>query len=134
MAEREFPDLRPTGRSYSPGTYPQNEFRAQNGATTVVRYGNRRVNSELSLSFENISDSDVTQILHNYEQVNAGWHWIRFKDRDAAVGTTTELGQFIKEIGGSGLRWRYAEPPTVTSVMRGISNVECRFTAYLDGA
>lgn len=129
-----FPAIKPSGRSYSPGTYPQTEFRAQNGAVTVVRYGSRRVDSELSLEFQNISDSDAALILANYEAVNGPWDYVTFTTSTGAVGASSTLAAYIRESGGSGLRWRYAEPPTVTSVVPGRSTVQCKFVGIMDGA
>ncbi len=41
-AIRPFPNIKPTSRSYTPGSYPQTEFVAQNGAKSVIRYGNKK--------------------------------------------------------------------------------------------
>ena len=128
-----FPNLRPSGRSYSPGTYPQTEFRAQNGAVTVVRFGSRRVDSELSLEFQNISDADAALILANYEAVNSRWDSVTFTTSTGALGASGTLANYIREVGGSGLRWRYAEAPSLTSVSPGRSTVRCKFIGVLDG-
>ena len=40
-----FPNIKPTSRSYTPGNYPQVEFVAQNGAKSVIRYGNKKVDA-----------------------------------------------------------------------------------------
>jgi hypothetical protein len=127
-----FPSLKPSSRSYNPGTYPQTEFRAQNGAVTVVRFGSRRVNAELSLSFENITDSNAALILKNYEAVNSAWDWVTFTSNDGAAGAGSALADYLREVGGSGLRWRYADPPSVSSVVPGRSTVQCKFIAVLD--
>lgn len=129
-----FPSIAPTGRSYSPGTYPQTEFRAQNGSVTVVRYGNRRVDSELSLEFQNITDANAALILANYEAVNSAWDSVTFTTATGALGAGTTLADYILESGGSGLRWRYAEPPSVTSTIPGRSTVQCKFVGIMDGA
>lgn len=129
----EFPNIVPTGRRYSPGTYPQTEFRAQNGALTVVRFGSQRVDAELELEFANITDENAALLLANYEAVNSKWDYIVFRPEDASAGAGPTLQPYIREIGGSGLRWRYAEPPQVTSVLPGRSTVTCRFIAVLDG-
>ena len=126
-----FPNIRPSGRSYSPGTYPQTQFEAQNGTVTVVRFGSRRVNAELSLSFANISDDEASGILRNYEKVNSAWDYVTFSNNNGSV-TSGSLAGYIQESGGSGLRWRYAEPPSITSVSPGASNVQCKFVGVLD--
>lgn len=128
-----FPSIKPTGRSYSPGNYPQTEFRAQNGAVTVVRFGSQRVDSELSLEFRNITDTQAAAILSNYETVNSRWDYVTFAAADGAVGASTALANYIREVGGSGLRWRYADPPSVQSVQPGRSTVQCKFVGVLDG-
>lgn len=128
-----FPNIKPSGRTYSPGRYPQTEFRAQNGAVTVVRYGSRRVDAELSLDFQNIADADAALILANYEAVNSAWDYVTFTTATGASGAGTTLSRYISETGGSGLRWRYAEPPSVASIAPGRSSVQCKFVGILDG-
>lgn len=134
MAAVTFPNLKPSSRSYDPGTYPQTEFKAQNGAKTIVRYGNRRVDSRLQLSFQNIPDADAASILANYEAVNADWDYVRFTDDNGAAGAGTSLAAYLKESGGSGLKWRYDGPPQITSVYPGLSTVSCTFVGVLDAS
>ena len=141
----DFPDLKPTSRSFSPGEYPSQTFESLNGTKTHLRYGNSRVNAKLQLGFANISDGAAGLIIDNYDQVNSEWKWIRFKPSNGGLGLDgTGAGDLIeKEIMGSkpgeedgqtrkGLRWRYSSPPQVTSVQPGISNVSCSFVACLD--
>ena len=128
-----FPNIKPSGRTYSPGTYPQTKFEAQNGSVTVVRFGSRRVDSKLSLSFSNISDAKAADILANYERVNRVWDYVTFSAANGSVGAGS-LVSYIQESGGSGLRWRYAEAPSVVSVVPGVVNVQCKFVGVLDGA
>lgn len=133
MARVDFPNIRPTSRSYNPGEYPQTVFQAANGRTTVLRYSNRRVNASLSLGFQNITDDQADLILDNYNAVNSDWDYIRFLDTNATVGVgSSGLSAYMRE-ASSGLRWRYAGPPQVTSVVPGRSTVQCEFIAFLDG-
>lgn len=134
MAAISFPSLKPSSRSYDPGTYPQTEFQAQNGAKTIVRYGNRRVDSKLQLSFQNISDADAASILANYEAVNADWNYVSFTKDDGAAGAGTSLAAYLRESGGSGLKWRYDGPPQITSAYPGLSTVSCTFVGVLDAS
>ena len=69
MAIRNFPFIKPSSRSYTPGRYPQTEFIAQNGAKTVIRYGNKKVDAKLSLGFTNITDAEANEILNFYEEI-----------------------------------------------------------------
>ena len=137
MAQITFPvDITPTSRNYSPGEFPQTVFEAQNGAKTVLRYGNKRVNASLSLSFKNITDNQAAQILANYENINSDWDYLDFNGTDVLKGiepTTSTLKTYVKE-SSSGLRWRYAKAPQVSSgTYPGVSNVSCSFVACLDG-
>jgi len=127
-----FPSIKPSSRSYSPGEYPQTNFEAQNGAKTIMRYGKNRVNATLTLGFANIADADAALILANYEDVNSDWDYVTFSSANGTVGVdSTSLSNYFKE-SGSGLKWRYSGPPSVTSTFKGMSNVSCSFVACLD--
>lgn len=130
MARRFFPELRPTSRTFDPGTFPQTVFEAQNGATTVLRYGSKLVNSKLTLTFANIPDADAEEIIAHYVDVNSDWDFVEFTNNRGLTGMNRDLRI---RADPAGLRWRYMEPPQVTSVMPGISTVQCKFCAYLDG-
>ena len=132
MPARNFPVITPTSRTFTPGTFPQTTFEAQNGATTVMRYSNKLVNSKLSLTFANITDAQAESILAHYIDVNSDWDYVIFTNARALRGMAIDLQ---RRINGQpdGLRWRYMKPPQVTSVQPGISTVQCEFCAYLDG-
>ena len=133
-----FPDIKPSSRSYTPGIYPQTEFIAQNGAKTVLRYGNKKVDAKLTLGFTNISDSEANEILDLYESVNSDYDYInfQFQNQNALAGVEVlALRQKIsqKDDNGFKLRYRFDGPPTLTSVKPGISNMQCKLVACLDG-
>ena len=131
--EKQFPTIKPTSRSYSPGTYPSTDFESLDGTKTHLRYGNKRINATLQLGFSNISDADAALILDNYVQVNGDWNYVTFNRGFATSGIElSDLGNYMRETGGSGLKWRYSGPPTVTSTFKGLSNVSCSFVACLD--
>ena len=133
----DFPNIKPTSRSYTPGRYPQTEFVAQNGAKTVLRYGNKKVDAKLTLGFTNITDSQANEILEKYEEVNSVYNFIQFPSTSALTGIDNlALRRKFEEKDSSGntlLRYRFDGPPTVTSVRPGRSNVQCKFVACLDG-
>lgn len=129
---RPFPSIKPTSRSYNPGQYPSTDFESLDGTKTHIRYGNLRVNPTLSLGFSNITDADAALILDNYKDVNADWDYVTFSSANGTVGVdSTSLSNYFKE-SGSGLKWRYSGPPSVTSTFKGMSNVSCSFVACLD--
>jgi len=129
-----FPAIKPSSRSYVPGKYAQTDFRAANGAVTTLRYGSRWTDAELSLTFQNITDDQAALIVANYEAVNGSWDYVTFTSSNALVGMSTNLQGYASEGNGGKLRYRYADPPQVSSVQPGISTVSCKFIGYLDGA
>ena len=140
--KRNFPTIKPSSRTFTPGRYPQTEFVAQNGAKTVIRYGNKQVDAKLTLGFTNITDIEANEILNTYDNVNSDYDYINFTDENAFAGITappsltTTLLDKMGENDTSGnrlLRYRFDGPPTVTSVRPNRSNVQCKFVACLDG-
>jgi len=134
--DRFFPNIKPSSRSYTPGTYPQVEFVAQNGAKTVLRYGNKKVDAKLSLGFTNITDSQASEILDLYEEVNSDYDYISFTSANALAGINSSNlinNMAEKDSNGVKLRYRFDGPPSVSSVRPGRSNVQCKFVACLDG-
>ena len=127
-----FPAIKPTSRSYTPGSYPSSSFESLDGTKTHLRFGNKRLNATLTLGFKNIEDSDAALILANYENVNSDWDYVTFNRGHATSGITdSNLLSYLRE-SESSLKWRYSEPPKVTSIYPGISNVTCSFVACLD--
>ena len=143
-SKKKFPTIKPSSRTFTPGRYPQTEFVAQNGAKTVLRYGNKQVDAKLTLGFTNITDSEVNEILDKYEEVNSTYDYLEFNGPDALAGIAfpvpdtddSVLFDKVRVSDGRGkllLRYRFDGPPTVTSVRPGRSNVQCKFVACLDG-
>jgi len=138
-----FPPIKPSSRTYSPGRYPQTEFVAQNGAKTILRYGDKQVDAKLTLNFTNISDSEAFAILENYRLVNSVHDYVTFNQTSGLAGIGGDghtmpdgsLGNLAAYVDAIplGLRYRYESPPTVTSVKPNRSNVQCKFVACLDG-
>tara|TARA_R100001443_G_scaffold30362_1_gene43983 strand:- start:2613 stop:3020 length:408 start_codon:yes stop_codon:yes gene_type:complete len=134
MAQISFPAISPSSRSFTAGEYPQTVFEAQNGAKSIIRYGNKAVNAKLSLGFTNISDDKVNDIINNYIDVNSDWDYVMFTSERGLQGIeNTSLKDQVIYGASSGVKWRYDGPPKVTSVQPGINNVSCKFVACLDG-
>ena len=98
----------------------------------MIRYGQKPYNAQLTLTFANINDTDAAQIVNHYEERMATFSDVTFSFETGLAGLGLNLAIQISE-SGSGLKWRYAEPPQVESVYPGISTVTCTFTGYLDG-
>ena len=122
-----FPALKPTGREFNPGNWPIKTFNAQSGAEVRILYGNRRTNATLSLSYDNISDSNAQLFLTDYNDqigtlrtftlpadVRAGW-----------TGTTAVMD------APPSARWRYESAPVVQAVRPGRSSVTVNLVAVI---
>ena len=147
MAKVDFPRLCPSSRSYSPGSFPIEEFQGQNGAVTAVKFGNRLKDSELTMTFNNISDSDGFLIWKNYADVmggldsNGDWNYIGVDFNTGLDGTSANFGAGIVDDSMRAVttekrlnrRYRYAEPPQFVSTFPGRCTVTIKLRGYLDG-
>ncbi len=124
-----FPTLAPSSRQFTGGDWPIAKFQSQNGSETRILYGDRRVGHTLSLSYNNITDTEAESFFTDYYAkkgtyetfalpqaipTNAGKGW---------SGSTTFFN------AGAGVQWRYAEPPQLTSVYPGVSSVTIKLVA-----
>ena len=143
----EFPAISPSQRSYTPGTFPTSEFQSLNGSVTTLQYGRRTVDSKLQLTFQNIPDAEAYEILDNYEKANGGrdattgerdWVILPFSGAGPLKGIKDDdlRKQIAEQYSGSQpkLRYRYAQPPTITSTFVGRSTVQVELRGYLEGA
>ena len=123
--------ITPTSRRFTAGRRPETRFESQNGSTVFVAFGNRQVNATLELTFANIPDGEAAQILDHYQSVLID-DFVVFTGSRGLGGMSETLRNTIPR-GNEALRYRYTEPPELTSVYPGVSTVVCRFTGYLFG-
>ena len=141
MAAKAFPNLTPSARAYKPGFYPIEEFQGQNGAVTAVKFGNRKADSELTLTFQNITDAEAFLIWTNHQEVNGGlddhgeWNYIEFpaSDTGAMAGIQDPSMRAVTAETRLNRRYRYAEPPQFVSTFPGRCTVTVVLRGYLDG-
>ena len=142
MAAVAFPSLEPSARSYKPGAYPIREFQGQNGAVTAVKFGNRKADSELTMTFQNITDAEGSTILANYDSVmngldsNGDWNYVEFPSANsgAMAGIQSESMREATAETNVIRRYRYAEAPQFVSTFPGRCTVTVKLRGYLDGA
>ena len=140
----KFPNLTPSRRVYTPGTFPQKEFQGLNGAVTTLQYGNKTVDSKLEMTFTNIADGEALTIIANYEAANGGrdsigrQDWVELpSDNSGAVAGVSSPNlrlRMAEQKSGPKLRYRYAAPPVVTSTFPGRSTVQVSLRGFLEGA
>lgn len=116
-----FPYVKPSGRVYNPGDYPQRRYRTLSGAVWKRSFGNTRVGMTLSLEFQNIKDEVAARILNHYEGQAGTLERFPISEDYIYAGMGVELRPAAR-IPSNAL-WAYASPPEVRSVHRGISTV-----------
>lgn len=125
----DFPALKPTARTFDPGTYPVKTFKAQNGAETRILYGSTRVDTKLTLTYANIADANAELFVTHYDQQQG-----TFKTFSAnTLGTALTDGWQGEGVSGnsketldrrlSAVAYRYESAPVITQVAKGLSTV-----------
>jgi len=115
-----FPALKPSARSFQLGQYPVKTYRAMSGAVVRRSFGNKAFGYTLDLQFENVPEETVNTIIDHYNGQQGGTLGFEIASAVFAGYTVTLQG---KVRNPSGIEWLYAEPPNVSSVIRGISTV-----------
>ena len=127
---RRFPNIRPTTRVFRPGTPVTKEFKAQNGAVTLVSYGKLMVDDELDFGFRAIQWSEARQIQDNYRLVMEGDDYVEFSKGHKCFLDVDDVDAAWL-VGPSHNRWRYASPPVFTALTTSIVDVEVKLIKQL---
>ena len=124
-----FPTLTPSSRSYTGGDWPVAKFQSQNGSEARILYGNRRVGHTLSLEYKNITDTEAELFFTDYKAQKGTYSTFALPQSiPTNAGKGWEGGTTFFN-AGSGAKWRYAEPPQLTSVYPGVSSVRIKLVA-----
>lgn len=123
-----FPTLRPTSRSFSAGDYPVKTFKAQSGAEVRILYGSKRTGMSIDLSYDNIADSQADDFVAHYDEVRGQFATFTLPSELRAGWSGN---QDALDATGTGNQWRYAEPPSISSVKPGVSSVQVRLIGVL---
>lgn len=116
-----FPSYVPTGRRFTPGTYPQKSYRSLSGAVVKRMYGNSPYGASLELTFDNIPDATAAVIINHYRNETALNR--RFKVDATTMGGVGSTLLGLADGSTDNLRWEYSKPPEVQSVRPGISSL-----------
>lgn len=122
-----YPTLQPTGRNFDPGSYPVKTFKAQSGAESRILYGSKRVDQALSLSYDNITDSQAEQFVTHFDEVRGSYE--TFTLPSAVRAGWAASAATIDAVTGAA--WRYDAAPTITSVKPGVSSVQVKLVGVL---
>lgn len=124
-----FPTLVPSSRQFTQGDWPIARFTAQNGSEVRILYGNREVGQSLDLGYENITDAEAESFITHYQAMKGTYDTFSLPQpiTDGAgagwSGTTTTFN------AGAGSQYRYAGPPSLTSVYPGVSSIAIKLVA-----
>ena len=126
-----FPDYVPSERSFNPGDWPVSRYTSQNGAEIRILRGSNRVNAQLQLTFNNVTDTVADEFLAHYREVQGTFQsWNFGSDPKVFVGWTASDSTEL-EAYPWGLSWRYDGPPDIAQVKKGRSNVRIQLTAVI---
>jgi hypothetical protein len=115
-----FPSIKPTARSFQLGQYPVKSYRGLSGAVVRRSFGNRAFGYTLDLEFANIPEATVNTIIDHYNIQQGGT--LGFAIHAAVfAGYTVTLQNQVRN--PSGIEWLYAEPPSISSIIKDISTV-----------
>ena len=113
-----FPSITPTTRLYTQGDFPSALQASSSGVTTGYRRGNRRINQTLQLSFNNLTEAQVSLIRSHYDGQNGSFD-IFFLSSNVWGGYATPPVALVSDFA-----WLYATPPTISDGIVSKWNVE----------
>lgn len=113
-----FPTLQPSARQYDPGNWANRTYNSQSGAEIRLRYGDKRYNAQLQLTYQNITDENANLFLEDYNSNYGTYKKFTLPTQVLAGWSATT---YIPDT--SAMQFRYSESPKITSVRPGISTV-----------
>ena len=116
----------PTQRTFTPGDFPTKRFDSISGAGTTRLYGSKAFNATLQMSFL-LNDSDVISFLDCWDNAKGTYDTLVLPP-EFFDGADNLLDAAIPDY----LNWRWAERPSVESILPGRSRVKANFVATLD--
>ena len=121
-----YPSLKPTSRNYEHGDWANKRFNSVSGAEVRIRYGDKRYNAQLSLTYSNIPDEEAIEFLVHYHDQYGTYRTFALP---TAVLAGWSAGSYIPN--QSVMQFRYAESPRISAVRPGISTVSVNLTGVV---
>lgn len=112
-----FPAVKPSSRSWTPGTRAQTVYTAMDGVEVRFVHGTRVTGQRLTLVFENVTESEGVSITDHF--ATNGTTYGVF-DLPAAVFAGMNSYSYTNDALNS---WRYAAPPVVNYITPGYQTV-----------
>jgi hypothetical protein len=123
MAVVAFPALKPSSRSWTPGSWPVQAFNTLSGYETRISLGSKPIGGSLSLKFSNLKEADLLKITDHYNSAQGVTRTFSLST-DVFAGMTNS-----GKVTPSGFSWRYAAPPSIDWVAPGIGNISVALVA-----
>jgi hypothetical protein len=124
----DFPALTPTARSFQLGQYPIKTYRAMSGVTVRRSFGNRAFGYTLDLQFNNVPEATVNAIIDHYNGQGGGTLGFALPSTVFA-GYSSTLQDEVQT--PTGIEWLYADPPSISSVLKDLSNVTVKLVGEM---
>ena len=125
----QFPKIKPSRRSFSMGDYPNKTYTSLSGVVFRRAFGNVQTGYTLDLEFKNVQDFQAKDIVTHYGNADGTFSSFTLPN-EVFAGMSSGLRDEIK--APSSIKWRYAAPPEVSSVFRGISTVVVKLSGELE--
>lgn len=122
----DFPEICPTRRTYTPGEYATKRFSSISGASNTRLYGSKAFDASLNMSFL-LDDNDMSSLLDSWHESRGG-----FDTLNLPSSVFSGLSDTLQSQIPSYLQWRWAEMPSVESVLPNRSRVQVQLIATLD--
>ena len=121
----DFPTISPTRRRFTPGEYPIKRFDSISGAGVTRLYGSKAFNATLNLEFllDDVGTEAVLQSWHD----SMGGAKVLTLPTELFEGMNGPEGQIPNY-----LNWRWAQVPSVQSIVPGRSRIQASLVATLD--
>lgn len=116
----------PTRRSFNPGSYATKRFASISGAGTTRLYGSKGFDASLRLSFM-LDDDDTCAVMQCWHDAKGTYDTLTLPEEFFA-GSSNLLDCGVPDY----LNWRWAEAPSVESVLPNRSRVQINLVATLD--
>ena len=123
MTVASFPSIKPSSRTWTPGSQPVQSFTALSGYEARVLLGPKPIGATLSLGFQNLTEAVFLQITNHYATASSTYEVF-----DLPVEIFAGMTNYA-DVTPSGYKWRYASSPTIEWSAPGIGNASVSFVA-----
>jgi hypothetical protein len=123
MAVAAFPSLKPSARTWTPGSKPVQAFTALSGYEARVLLGPNPIGAALQLGFRNLTEAQFLQITNHFSIAQTTYEVFDLP-AEVFAGMISYSG-----VTPTGYKWRYAGAPSIEWTAPGIGNASVSLIA-----